>query len=80
MKIDEFEIHIKKTFDIYLKLFIVLLTINLSYQQSNNYDFLTAMQQTDETFMAYLPFIQNCNYTNNNNISPGSISFETATT
>jgi hypothetical protein len=75
MKIDEFRIHIKNTFDICLKLFIILLSINLSYQQSNNYDFLTAMQQTDETFMAYLPFIQNCNYTNNNNISSGSISF-----
>ena len=57
MKIDAFSIRAKIVSNFYLQLLVLLMAFAQTLQSNNQYNFLTAMQQTDETFMAYLPFI-----------------------
>lgn len=54
----------------YMLIFALLCV--MTFSQSNNYNILTGMQQTNETFMAYIPYLQQCNYTSPY-ISPGYI-------
>lgn len=76
---DVFCLRIVNEFQVWIKLLLVLMSILKTHQSNNTYSFLTAMQQTNETFMAYLPFLENCNYATNPNISQGSILVQTST-
>lgn len=71
-----FEVHIW----IILKILIELtLNVETLAEQNNTYSFLSGIQHTNETFMTYIPFIQNCNYSTSPNVSPGLITTQLQT-
>lgn len=80
LRIEILSTKIGLNFEIIPKMLIFLILLIEITHQKNYYEFTTAIQQTNETYMSYMPLIQNCNYSaSTSNISNWSITTEVAT-